>query len=273
MRLLAPRARCSARSVSSASGARAVALVAEHGSRDLLELVVGIVGELDVMRDARAEARVRLEEPLHPVGVAGEDHHEVVAVVLHHLQQDLDRLLPVVALVVGPVEVIGLVDEEHAAHRLLQHLLGLRRRVPDVLADQVVAGDADQVPLAHVAEPVQQPGHLQRHRGLAGARVAGEAHVQRRRLLRQPEPPPRPVDEQQRRGLADPLLDRRQPDQLGVELVEHLAHARALVLGAQVDRGRGDLADVLHRPSPCQAGQPVPRVGPAGRAQSTAWCV
>ena len=31
---------------------------------------------------------------VHPVLVAGEDHHQVVAVVLHHLQQDLDRLLP-----------------------------------------------------------------------------------------------------------------------------------------------------------------------------------
>jgi hypothetical protein len=42
-----------------------------------------------------------LEEGVHPVLVAGQDHDEVVALVLHHLQQDLDRLLPVVALVLG----------------------------------------------------------------------------------------------------------------------------------------------------------------------------
>ena len=40
---------------------------------------------------------------VHPVLVAGEDHDEPVALGLHHLQQDLDRLLPVVALVLGPV--------------------------------------------------------------------------------------------------------------------------------------------------------------------------
>jgi hypothetical protein len=114
--------------------------------------------------------------------VAGEDHHQVVALVLHHLQQDLDRLLAVVALVLGPVEVIGLVDEQHAAHRLLEHFLGLRRGVADVLADQVVARHRDQMALAHIAEPMQDLGHAQRDRGLAGAGVAGEAHVQRRRL-------------------------------------------------------------------------------------------
>ena len=71
----------------------------QHLLADREQFVVGIVGEVDVMRDARAEAGIGLEELVHPVGVAGENHDEVVALVLHHLQQDLDRLLPVVALV------------------------------------------------------------------------------------------------------------------------------------------------------------------------------
>ncbi len=50
--------------------------------------------------------------------------------------------------------------------------------MPDVLADQVVAHGVHQVPAFQVAEPVQEFGHAQRHGGLAGARRAGEAHVQ-----------------------------------------------------------------------------------------------
>ena len=74
----------------------------QHPLGDREQLAVVIVGEVDVMGDARAEAGVGLEEPVHLVGVAGEDDDEVVAVVLHHLQQDLDRLLAVVALVLRP---------------------------------------------------------------------------------------------------------------------------------------------------------------------------
>ena len=61
--------------------------------------------------------------------ISGEHHHQLVAIVLHHLEQDLDRLLAVVPLVLGPMQVVGLVDEQDAAEGALQHLLGLRRRV------------------------------------------------------------------------------------------------------------------------------------------------
>ena len=39
---------------------------------------------------------IRCEEVFHAVAIAGEDDHQVLALVLHDLQQDLDRLLPVV---------------------------------------------------------------------------------------------------------------------------------------------------------------------------------
>mgnify|MGYP003693662831 CR=1 FL=1 len=120
--------------------------------------------------DARAEAGIAREELVHAVAVAGEDHHQILALRFHHLQQDLDRLLAVVAFVVRPVQVIGLVDEQHAAHRLLQDLLGLRRGVADILPDQFVAGDRHHLAAAHEAEPVQDAGDPQRHRGLCRCR-------------------------------------------------------------------------------------------------------
>jgi hypothetical protein len=75
----------------------------------------------------------------------------------------------------------------------------------------------DEVPLFQVAKPEQQIGHLQRHRGLARARLAGEAHMQARPGRRQGEPLPGPVDQQQRGGLPDLLLHRDQADQLIVQ--------------------------------------------------------
>jgi hypothetical protein len=107
----------------------------------------------------------------NPIGVARHDHHQVLAVVLHDLEEHLHRLLAVVALVVDPVEVVGLVDEQHPAHGPLEHLAGLGGGVAHVLADQVVTGDGHQVALAHVAELAQDLAHALGHGGLARARV------------------------------------------------------------------------------------------------------
>src|SRR5260221_14310866 len=97
------------------------------------------------MRDAGPKARITLEELFHPVAVAGENDNEILALRFHDLKEDLDRLLTVVALVLGTIEIVGLIDEQHAAHRLLQDLLGLRRGMADILADQIVARHTDDV--------------------------------------------------------------------------------------------------------------------------------
>ena len=47
--------------------------------------------------------------------VAGHDNDQVLTLGLHHLQQDLHRLLAVVTFVLLAVQVVGLVDEQHAA--------------------------------------------------------------------------------------------------------------------------------------------------------------
>jgi hypothetical protein len=213
-----------------------VARLGHHEIPDRGQLVEGVIGEIDVVRDPRAHARIGLEERVHPVLVPGQDDHQVLALVLHHLEQDLDGLLAVVALVFRPVQVVGLVDEQHAAHGALEDLLGLRRGVPDVLADEFLPGDGDQVPAPGVAQPLEQLGHPQRDRGLAGARAAGEAHVQVRPRRHQAEPGPLRVHQEQRGDLPDPGLDRGQPDQLAVQRVQDRVHAGMLTGLQQVDR-------------------------------------
>jgi len=196
---------------------------------------------------------------------------------LHELQQDLDRLLAVVALVLRPVQVVRLVDEQHPAHRALEHLLGLRRGVAHVLADQVVAGHADQLPLAQVAELAQQLAHVRGHRGLARAGAAGEAHVQARPRRAEPVPAPEPVDQQQRGDLPDAVLDRRQADELGVQPIEQLRYPQRLLLGRQVygviwrQRLQARRAGPAGRIVPASPAGPVGRIAPASRTGPVGW--
>ena len=217
--------------------AEAVVLLGQDQPGDRQQLIGAVVGEVDMVGHPRGEAWIGLVEDVHPLLVAGEDHHQIVAVGLHHLQQDLDRLCPVIPLVFRTIEVVGLVDEQHTPHRLLQHLPGLRRRVADVLTHQIVAGGGHHVALAHVTEAVEDLRHPLGHRGLAGARVAGERHVQAGRGGVEAHLLTGPVHHQQGGDLADARLDRPQADQLTVELVEHRLDAGAFVGGPQVDRG------------------------------------
>ena len=57
--------------------------------------------------------------------------------------------------------------------------------VPDVLADQVAAVRLDQVAAVEQAERGEEPPVEPGHRGLAGARVAGEDQVAAQRRRRQ----------------------------------------------------------------------------------------
>src|ERR1044072_5599521 len=123
-----------------------VLLLLEHELGDLGQLRDREVGEVQVVRDARAHAGVRAKERVHPVLVAREDDDEVVALGFHDLQQDLDRLLPVVALVLRAVQVARVVDEEYGALRPLEHVAGLGGGVGGVLPDEVVARDGNNLP-------------------------------------------------------------------------------------------------------------------------------
>jgi len=60
--------------------------------------------------------------------------------------------------------------------------------------------------------------------------------VERRRRGGEVELAPEAIHQQQRRDLADAGLDRPQPDELAVELVQDLLDVRRAQLGVEVDR-------------------------------------
>ena len=65
---------------------------------------------------------------------------------------------------------------------------------------------------AHVAETMKDASHTQSHCSLAGARVAGEGHVQRGRIGGQPDFLTRARHQKKRRYLANAVLDWREAD-------------------------------------------------------------
>jgi hypothetical protein len=100
-------------------GVEAVVHRREHPLGDVEQFPAVVVGERDVMRDARTKTRIALEEHFHARRVTGENHDQIVTLVFHCLEQDLDRLLTVVAFVFRAIQVIRFVDEKHTAHRAL----------------------------------------------------------------------------------------------------------------------------------------------------------
>src|SRR3954465_15220884 len=125
---------------------------------------------------------------MHQPGIAGHDHDEAVTVVLHSLEQRLDRLRSEVLAFVSRRERIRLVDEEDTVERAPDYPVGLDRRHADVLPDEPGPVDLDQM------APAQQPHrsiHLReqsRDRGLAGPWIPEKDEMLRGRDLRKPVP-------------------------------------------------------------------------------------
>ena len=197
-----------------------VAKVAAHPLEDLDELVRGVVGEVDEPREAALQSGVGVDEFLHLRRVAGGDQGEVVAVVLHVLDDGVDRL-PAEVLLAATSEGVRLVDEQRAAERRLEHGSRLRRRLADVAGDELRSVGLHEVALGHEAEGAQDLAEQPGHGRLAGTGVAGEDQVVARLQRRQLAVVTELLDAQQAGQPAHVGLDRLEADEI-VELGEQL---------------------------------------------------
>ena len=112
--------------------------------------------------------------------VAGDDHDDAVAIVLHEFQQRVDGFLAEVVTAAAcrrRRQAVGLVDEQHAVERLAASLERLRRGLPDISGDQAGAVGLDDVSLAHDLERRKNFADHARDLGLADAGRPGEHHV------------------------------------------------------------------------------------------------
>src|SRR4051794_9167329 len=160
---------------------------------------------------------------MHQPGIAGHDHDEAVPVVLHPLEQRLDRLWSEVLAFVSRRKRICLVDEENAVERAPDHPIGLDRRHADVLPDEPGPVDLDQM------APAQQPHrsiHLReqsRDRGLACPWISEKDEMLGGRNLGQPVSLALGLHLEKGDERPHLLLHRLEPDE-GVELRLELRH-------------------------------------------------
>ncbi|MPM61870.1 hypothetical protein SDC9_108733 [bioreactor metagenome] len=145
----------------------------DHLLEDLDQFGVGVVREPDLGTETACQAGVLGDEGGHRGRVSGHDHDQVVAVVLHLLDQGVDRFLAVLVA----RQCVGLVDEQHPAQRGGDHVRGLGGGLPEVAGHQFGTVDFDQLPLAEQSDRLVDAGHQPGHRRLAGARVADEDQV------------------------------------------------------------------------------------------------
>ena len=145
--------------------------------KDPDKLVHRIIRELHEPVETAFKAGVGRNKGLHQLRIAGDNHHQVVAVVFHCLQQGIDGFLAVIRFSFA-CEGIGLVDKKNAAQGLGDDLLGLDGGLPDVSGHQAGPIHLDQPPLAQHAQALVNPRHQPGNHGFARARIAREHHVQ-----------------------------------------------------------------------------------------------
>ena len=92
-----------------------------HVAEDLGEFGAGVVAEVDSSVKTTLQAGVCAQELLHFHGVSGHDAHEFAFEVFAVFEQSVDHLLAE-GIVLAGAERVGFVDEEHAAHGIVDSL-------------------------------------------------------------------------------------------------------------------------------------------------------
>ena len=121
----------------------AVLQILRHDPGNIVKLVTGVAGKVDVVPGPAHHPGDEAEELVHQILLPRHCHNQVFALVLRGVEEDLDGLLAVIAFVCCVAEVLRCVDQFHPTHRFLDHLLGLGGRVVD--PTEVVAVDEDNV--------------------------------------------------------------------------------------------------------------------------------
>ena len=197
-----------------------VAQVATHPFEDLDELVRRVVGKIDEPGEPTLQPGVGVDELGHLGWVAGGNEGEVVAVILHVLDDGVDGFSAEVVVATAGKSV-SLVDEQRAAERRLEDGSRLRRRLPDVTGDEVRAIGLDEMALGHESEGAQDLAEQPGDGRLAGARIAREHEVVARLQRRQLPLSAQLLDAQQAGQATDICLHGVEADEV-VELGEEL---------------------------------------------------
>mmetsp|Transcript_62009 Transcript_62009/g.145440 ORF Transcript_62009/g.145440 Transcript_62009/m.145440 type:complete len:308 (-) Transcript_62009:1064-1987(-) len=182
---------CTAEPPARASVLAAVIALQFHGLGLQLELSnldqlwAGVVFEGEGERHARAEAGVRVEEVIHLLRVAGQNHDEMCTVVFHLLDERIHSF-DTETVSAALDQCVSLIDEEDASHSLLHDRLHLQSRRTDVLSHEIGSGGLLEfealirvvVLRGDCAHGQKQLAHQTGNHRLSSSGIAQEAHVQ-----------------------------------------------------------------------------------------------
>src|SRR5208282_6868142 len=163
-------------------GIESEALAGGAPEEDRHELVGRVILEQDGAGEAGAQTGIGVEEAAHLAGIAGDNDAEPVAMVLHQLEQGVDRLAAEVGAVMGGSEAVGLIDEEDAVEGGLDGVAGLDGGLADEAGDEQGAVDLDDMAGAQKAEADENLAHETGGGGLAGSGIAEEDEMEARRF-------------------------------------------------------------------------------------------
>ena len=155
---------------------KAVALALCQHVGDVQQLVCRVVRELDLVGEAAGKTAVGGKEHLHLPGVARQNDHQLVPVILHALHKGVDGF-EAKAVLLAAVEAVGFIDKQHTAEGTLDDAVCQRGGVAGVAAHKVGTGHFHQLATLQRADGLEVLCHQPGNGGLAGARVAGEDHV------------------------------------------------------------------------------------------------
>ena len=133
---------------------QAVPLAFGNALGDRQKLSACVIREFNLVREAAGQAGVRRQEQRHLLAVPGQDHHQVIAVVLNTLYQGVNGFQPK-AVLAAAVQAVCFINEQSAAQSALDHLVGQRSRVADIAAHQVGTGHFHQLAAAQCADGFQ----------------------------------------------------------------------------------------------------------------------
>ena len=92
-------------------GGESIAILLAQTAEDLQQLPGGVVREEQGFVEPAFQPGIAVEEPLHGAGVPGDDHHQVLPVVLHTFEKDFNGLPAKVVGTVPRGQGVGFIQE------------------------------------------------------------------------------------------------------------------------------------------------------------------
>ena len=137
-----------------------------------------------------------------------------MAIVLHSLDQGLDRFVAIGVVLSAGHQAVRFVDEQDPVQRFVDFAIGFGSRLSGIFGDESRAVGFDQVPALQQSERPVDAAHDSRGGCLAGAGIPLKHHVQTQLVLGQAGRLTMLLQRQIVRKRRDLLLDTVQADQL-----------------------------------------------------------